>query len=393
MYCNLNTLRKLTLVLIFFATGFNLMAQVAQAPLAHPTVPAIIEQVKKKYAPDKRVAVFQVEPDSNKLRGKTNLPLAKKELLGRLKNNGFELIDEVKLLPDVKELEDKIYAIVNVSVANIRTQPKEAAELATQALLGTTLKVLDKDRYWYLVQTPDNYIGWVEGTTIKRFVKTDIEVYGSKPKLMFAKPFGFAFTEADENTQTVSDLTWGNLLTVKDTLADYYEVAYPDARNGFVLKHEVVSYQEWKKITSPSPESLTKTAYRMMGLPYLWGGTSWKGVDCSGYMRMVFQTNGILLPRDASQQAFVGEEVAFENLQVGDLLFFGEKSTADKPERVVHVGMWIGNNEFIHSSGMVRISSFDKESTRYDAGNAARYLRARRILGLGTDKGIVSLKN
>ncbi|WP_229239283.1 C40 family peptidase [Emticicia agri] len=370
-----------------------LFAQTNQTHTSHPTIQTIIEQVKKKYAPDKRVAVFQVELDSNLLVGKTNLPLAKKELLSRLQSNGYTLEEAIRVLPDTEELEDKIYALVNVSVANIRTMPKESAELSTQALLGTSLKVLEKERNWYLVQTPDHYIGWVDGGTIKRKLKTEVDTYQSQAKLMFAKPFGFAYAEADENTQTVSDLTWGDLLVVKDTLSDFYEVAYPDARKGFIAKREAISYQDWKKMTTPSPESLTKTAFRMMGLPYLWGGTSWKGVDCSGYMRMVYQTNGILLPRDASQQAFVGEDVAFENLRVGDLLFFGEKATPEKPERVVHVGMWLGNNEFIHSSGMVRISSFDKDCANYDAGNANRYLRAKHILGLGAEKGVVSLKN
>ncbi|GAB3516335.1 C40 family peptidase [Emticicia fontis] len=371
----------------------SLFAQVNQSPVTHPTVQTIIEQVKKKYAPDKRVAVFQVDLDSNLLVGKTNLPLAKKELLSRLHSNGYNLADEIRVLPEEEELEGKIYALVNVSVANIRTMPKESAELATQSLLGTTLKVLEKERNWYLVQTPDNYIGWVDGGTIKRKLKNEVEAYQSQTKLMFAKPFGFAYTEEDENTQTVSDLTWGDLLIVKDTVADFYEVVYPDTRKGFILKREAISYQDWKKMTSPSPEALTKTAFRMIGLPYLWGGTSWKGVDCSGYMRMVYQTNGILLPRDASQQAFIGEDVPFEKLRVGDLLFFGEKATPEKPERVVHVGMWLGNNEFIHSSGMVRISSFDKDCANYDAGNVNRYLRAKHILGLGTEKGVVSLKN
>ncbi|RYU96631.1 glycoside hydrolase [Emticicia agri] len=393
MYYSLNTRSKFYLLIVMLCLSNALFAQTNQTHTSHPTIQTIIEQVKKKYAPDKRVAVFQVELDSNLLVGKTNLPLAKKELLSRLQSNGYTLEEAIRVLPDTEELEDKIYALVNVSVANIRTMPKESAELSTQALLGTSLKVLEKERNWYLVQTPDHYIGWVDGGTIKRKLKTEVDTYQSQAKLMFAKPFGFAYAEADENTQTVSDLTWGDLLVVKDTLSDFYEVAYPDARKGFIAKREAISYQDWKKMTTPSPESLTKTAFRMMGLPYLWGGTSWKGVDCSGYMRMVYQTNGILLPRDASQQAFVGEDVAFENLRVGDLLFFGEKATPEKPERVVHVGMWLGNNEFIHSSGMVRISSFDKDCANYDAGNANRYLRAKHILGLGAEKGVVSLKN
>ncbi|MBA4852279.1 C40 family peptidase [Emticicia sp. BO119] len=393
MYYPLNTRTKLYVLFVLIGLSNTLFAQINQIPATHPTVQAIIEQVKKKYAPDKRTTVFQIALDSNLLVGKTNLPLAKKELLNRLHTSGYAIPEEIRVLPDEEELEGKIFALVNVSVANIRSMPRESAELATQALLGTSLKVLEKDRNWYLVQTPDHYIGWVDGSTIKRKLKAEIDTYQSQMKLMFARPFGFAYTSADENTQTVSDLTWGDLFVVKDTLTDFYEVAYPDARKGFIPKREAISYQDWKQMTTPSPEALTKTAFRMIGLPYLWGGTSWKGVDCSGYMRMVYQTNGILLPRDASQQAFVGEDVAFENLKVGDLLFFGEKATPEKPERVVHVGMWLGNNEFIHSSGMVRVSSFDATSANYDAGNANRYLRAKHILGLGVEKGVVSLKN
>ena len=143
-------------------------------------------------------------------------------------------------------------------------------------------------------------------------------------------------------------------------------------------------------MSKATEQNLVNTANKMVGLPYLWGGTSWKGVDCSGFTRMIFQTNGVLLPRDASQQVYVGHEVAFDSLRVGDLLFFGEKATEDKSEKVVHVGMWIGNNQFIHSSGMVKVSSFDKNYSNYDSHNASRYLRSRRILG--SENGVVSLK-
>jgi cell wall-associated NlpC family hydrolase len=355
-----------------------------------PTVYSIIEQVRKKYAPDKRVAIFQADLDSNTIVGKTNLPLAQKELITRLKSSGYNYEDGVRILPNADDLENKMYAFVNVSVANMRSQPKESAELASQALLGTPLKIFDKDRYWYQVQTPDNYIGWVEGTTIDRITKAQFDSYQAKTKLMFSKPFGFSYSKPDENAQTVSDLTWGDLLVVKDTLKDFYEVIYPDNRKAFVAKNEAVDFQKWQQMINPSEQNLVNTANRMMGLPYLWGGTSWKGVDCSGFTRMIYQSNGILLPRDASQQVFVGEEVTFDQLKASDLLFFGEKATPEKPEKVVHVGMWIGNNQFIHSSGMVKLSSFDKNHSNYDAHNVNRYLRARRIVG--SEKGVVSLK-
>lgn len=388
--------KPLILFFLYFLT-FSVYAQISKPAITptqntpvRPTVYTIIEQVRKKYAPDKRVAFFQAELDSNRIVGKTNLPLAKKELLNRLKSNGYTLLDAVKVLPDLDLLDNRNFGIANISVLNLRSQPKESAELASQALLGTQLKVLDRERNWYMIQTPDNYIGWADGSTFTRITKEKNETYFSHQFLMFNKPYGFSYAETNENSQTISDLTWGDLLAVKDTLQDFYEVIYPDGRNAFILKKETVGYKEWKQNVAASEQSLVNAAFKMQGLPYLWGGTSWKGVDCSGFTRMIYQANGILLPRDASQQVWIGNEVAFDSLQVGDLLFFGEKATPEKPEKVVHVGMYIGNNEFIHSSGMVKISSFDEHSPRYDAYNLGRYLRAKRVLGV--EKGIVSLK-
>lgn len=107
--------------------------------------------------------------------------------------------------------------------------------------------------------------------------------------------------------------------------------------------------------------------------------------------------NGLIIPRDASQQVNAGkivdENLNFSDLQKGDLLFFGTKATAEKKQRVVHVGIWLGNDkmEFIHASGNVHLSSMDKQQTHYDAFNKNRYLGSRRYLGVD-DKMIIDLK-
>ncbi len=136
------------------------------------------------------------------------------------------------------------------------------------------------------------------------------------------------------------------------------------------------------------------TSKKLMGLPYLWGGTSTKGVDCSGFTKTIYFLNGMVIPRDASQQVHTGkqtdEDKNFKNLEVGDLLFFGRQATDSTAEKVVHVGMWIGNHEFIHSSGQVRISSISKEADNYDEYNLNRYLRSKRILKK-EDKDLIDL--
>jgi cell wall-associated NlpC family hydrolase len=125
---------------------------------------------------------------------------------------------------------------------------------------------------------------------------------------------------------------------------------------------------------------------QFLGVPYLWGGTSVKGMDCSGFTKTVFRLNGMELNRDANQQALMGEEVVvdeqFNNLRTGDLLFFGRKATADRPERITHVAIYVGNKEYVHAPGgaRVRINSFDPAAPNFSQSLLTSFVRARRVL-------------
>ena len=347
-----------------------------------------VAATQQTYAPDKRVALFKVEVTDLPrkggvlLKGETNLPEAKAQLINQLQSRQVTVLDSIQLFPS-RELGDKIYGVVTISVANLRSEPRDASELASQMILGTPIKILNKKGNWYLVQTPDGYLAWTDAGV--QFMDTAaFQAWQNAEKIIYLPVYGFSFAQPDRNAQTISDLVGGNVLQVVGNQGDFYRVRYPDGREAYVTKAEAKPYREWLSSLRTDEGTLVKTAMQFMGIPYLWGGTSTKGVDCSGFTKSVYFLNGLLLLCDASQQVHVGDLIdtsnGWESLRPGDLLFFGRPATTTTTERVTHVGMWIGNNQFIHASGNVRVSSFDQTAPNYDEFNMKRFLRAKRIL-------------
>ncbi|GAB3533929.1 C40 family peptidase [Pontibacter brevis] len=329
------------------------------------------------------MALFQVEQNGAVLRGETNMPEAKAALLERLQAANVAYVDSIQVLPEA-ELGEEQQAIVTISVANLRSQPKHSAELATQATMGTPLQVWKKDDSWYLVQTPDKYLAWVDGGGITLMNSSNFNNWQQGQKLLYTSPYGFAYAGPDASGATVSDLVYGDVMLLQEKAAGFYKVAFPDNRTGYVPESSAVMYKDWVASRQPTEENLVQTSKGLLGVPYLWGGTSFKGVDCSGFTKTVYFMNGLVLPRDASQQVHLGELVdtsaGWQHLRPGDLLFFGVPAKDGKPERVVHVGMWIGGDqEFIHSSGKVRVSSMNPNAPNFEESELKRFLRAKRI--------------
>jgi gamma-D-glutamyl-L-lysine dipeptidyl-peptidase len=347
------------------------------------SITAEITSLKEQFAPDSRVAVWNITWDGKILSGETDQSAAYQKLIHTLDSLDLSYDDNILLLPDPK-LGDKTRAVVTLSVANIRSAPKHSAELATQATLGTPLKVLKQEGSWYSVQTPDGYISWVDAAGIQLMTEDQLKEWMERELMVFTAYQGFLYS-SPEAEAVISDLVAGNIFALLEPQSGGYQVVLPDGRQGWVDGATVSPFEKWVDSRSTDPENLINTAMQMMGVPYLWGGTSVKGMDCSGFTKTVFFLNGKVIPRDASQQVWEGEEIEtaenWNNLEVGDLLFFGEKATAEKKEKVVHVGMWIGNNSFIHARGRVRISSFNPESDNYDEYELNRYLRTKRIIG------------
>ena len=360
----------------------------------------IHSNLKTTFAPDKRVELFDInfEIADNQLilEGETTTKKVFSILLDSLKNRKLAFTNNVRVLPD-SAVGNKQFAVARNSVINIRSQPKHSAELGTQGLLGMSLNVLDKKGDFYRVQTPDNYISWVDKGGITRMNKTQFDAWNQSKKIIFTQNFGDVYVDKSVNSEIVSDITLGGILKYISEDNQFYEVKYPDNRIGFVKKNEAVIYNYWLKNLESPKENIESIAKKMNGFPYLWGGTSSKGIDCSGFTKMVYLMNGFIIPRDASQQINAGKTVdtnlKFEGLEKGDLIFFGRKATAEKKQRVTHVGIWLGNDkgEFIHSSGNVHLSSMDNKQSNYDEFNKNRYLGSRRYLNV-EDKNIIALK-
>ncbi|PWJ59471.1 SH3 domain-containing protein [Dyadobacter jejuensis] len=389
-----------------------LLTVLASSLMAHPKVDSttaqrvkqIYTELKDIYAPDGRTAWFRLEEI-----GEDTYTLETTEVLGgqkmaeriRTESPGIKL--SVKPLPEAS-LGDKTLALVNLSVANLRSTPKHSAELATQALMGTPLDVLKKSGGYYLVRTPEGYLAWLDAAGMTLKTKQEAQTWQKQDKLIITADYTHGFTMPDKQSQRVSDLVMGDILVRNGEQDAFFRVTYPDGRQGYVAKEMVKDYKGWLQGNAPTPDHIIAIAKTMLGVPYLWGGTSVKGVDCSGFTKTAFFMNGVVIPRDASQQVLVGEaipilkddaldeQLALKNLKSGDLLFFAGGKAQSSNARVTHVALYLGEGQFIHAAGTVRINSIIEGSPNYDDFQSRTIVAARRYYGLIGQPGIGAMR-
>lgn len=350
----------------------------------------LIPALKEKYAPDSRTEICTIYAEKGKgvsivLRGETTVPLLRSELIKTLGDKHITFKDSILVLPN-QDLAVK--GIATLSVINLRKEPDYSSELVSQVIMGTPLEILKRDGYWYFVRTPDRYLAWVEKPAVMIFSMDEYNSWKNSSRVVYLRSTGWIYSDS-QCTGVMSDIVAGCICVDSGRSGGFVKVSLPDGRYGFIQEEDLMNLSDFRELQSDSNKIISK-AVGLLGIPYLWGGSSAKGADCSGFVQTVYFQNGLILQRDASMQAKYGTPVDisndYKNLVPGDLLFFGS------PEHITHVAIYKGAGEYIHSSGMVMINSLYPDSSNYIEFRRNSLVKAMRILG-SKDSGIVALKD
>lgn len=257
-------------------------------------------------------------------------------------------------------------AVVRHNVVSMRKEPDGRSEQVSQAIFGETVRLLRDEGEFTEIQSPDSYHGWV--LTRHLVVLETGERYPDPTRAAMVAPlFLPVFRDASGQSERMTLLTLGTAveLAAGDASAQYYPIRLPDGGVGY-LEGGALIVPQYPPPASLGP-NLVVVARGLIGVPYLWGGRTPFGIDCSGFTQRVYWLCGHVIPRDAYQQAAWERfaPVDRDDLRAGDLLFFA--GNEDPQNRVItHVGMALGDGRFIHAAGGIGVTIMPLDTPPYD---------------------------
>ena len=238
------------------------------------------------------------------------------------------------------------FALCCLTVIPVRDEPKDASEMISQLLFGEMVRILDIHNQWLKIENlHDKYAGWVDKKQLLSIPKEDIQLLNSN-------------AQRQQDNELIIQTPWGLQKVLQGSLL-------PSKKKTFNLG--TTSFQ-WEQLPAQiNNKSIIELANDYINAPYLWGGRTKYGIDCSGLTQTIYQQKGYTLSRDASQQVLEGKQVPFNEHRPGDLAFFASEKTG----KITHVGIILKHAQIIHAHGRVRIDTidtkgiYDKEKDAY----------------------------
>ncbi len=236
------------------------------------------------------------------------------------------------------------FGIADLSIVPIRREQSERSEMVSQLLFGELFEMIEMTEKWVYIRTlHDGYEGWIDRKMAVPVSDSYADSYRSEEPILTTEVFNIVTKEGD----------YGHKLLVAGSVLPFFDV---QTKKMVVGETTYTLVSKMKEVGIDSlRELIISNALMYYNAPYLWGGRTPYGIDCSGLAQMVYRMVGVALPRDASQQVLKGRDLSFvEEALPGDLAFFGDHSGA-----ITHVGILWEQNRIIHASGKVRVDKID----------------------------------
>jgi len=273
--------------------------------------------------------------------------------------------------------------VISVGVADVRRDPDPDSELVTQALMNTPAVLGETTGEWTHLTLTD-YEGWVhtdelEEPAVKGFCKVGACCGTPLDLIAVIRATCTPLFSQREGDNAFGSIYLSTMLPLLDiTQAGRVQVALPGERTAWLSRAAINICSQEVAYPRASIGVITNYARALLEVPYLWGGTSCEGIDCSGFVQLCYRMGGYIIPRDADQQhAFLEQRVERNHLQEGDLIFFGR-------QQITHVAMALNDHEFIHAEGQrynrVTINSFDPVDVHYDKRLDEIFWDAKRVV-------------
>ena len=219
-----------------------------------------------------------------------------------------------------------MYGICHLSIIPVRKDLSSKSELVTQLIYGELYNIIKNEEKWFYIETiDDKYKGWINYSQFKEISEHDFK------KVITKEP------EFLNNISSEIETENGKMSLIIGSKIS----------SSFILNHKLI-------LKSNTKTSIIKNSFKFLNSPYLWGGRTPYGIDCSGFSQQVYKLSGLKLSRDANQQALEGKGIKLKNAKPGDLAFFGK-------DRINHVGIIISSNKIIHAFGLVRIDNLNEK--------------------------------